>query len=288
MLTSLLPMTDASLLLLQDTLQKSTAYLEGKGIELARREAEWIFAETLGLSRMELYTQFDMPLEEEQAALLRQLIIRRGKREPLAYVLGNQEFCGLRLQVSPAVLVPRPETEELIEHILKLHDEEPRRVIDVGTGSGAIALALKAKRPQWDVWATDISEAALMQARKNAEALGLDVQFVQGDLLAATDGQFDLIVANLPYVAESERALCDPETNFEPALALFADDDGMALIQQLLDQAPSAVHSASEMWLEYGFQQAAAVMAAATAQQYTCTIIKDLSGHDRMARIQVP
>ena len=126
---SLWPMTDASLLLLQDTLQKSTAYLEGKGIESARREAEWIFAETLGLSRMELYTKFDMPLDEEQAALLRGLIVRRGKREPLAYVLGNQEFCGLTLDVSPAVLVPRPETEELVGGIVKAHEDTARRVV---------------------------------------------------------------------------------------------------------------------------------------------------------------
>ena len=285
-LISILRMTDTELLQLQATLQKSTAYLEQKGIELARREAEWIFSETLHLSRMELYTKFDMLLSPEEANVLRSLIVRRGKREPLAYVLGNQDFCGLKLSVSPAVLVPRPETEELVERILKKYDESTKRFVDIGTGSGAIALAVKHKRPQWDVSGSDISEEALQIAKQNAASCELSVTWQQGDLCEALDGQYDIIVANLPYVAESERELCDPETQFEPALALFAEQEGMALIERLISSFSTYAHPAATLWLEYGFKQADAVRACAEASALRCEIFKDLSGNDRMACLE--
>ncbi|NRA38031.1 MAG: peptide chain release factor N(5)-glutamine methyltransferase, partial [Planctomycetes bacterium] len=216
-----------AVLLLQETMQKSVAFLLERGIENGRREAEWIFSECLGLSRMELYTQFDMPLTNVQEMELRALIVRRGKREPLAYVLGTQDFCGLTLKVTPAALVPRPETEELVEEILRRCDSTAARVADIGTGSGAIALALKKNRSEWEVHASDLSAEALQLAEENAADLQLAVKFHQGHLHHPCVGVFDVVVANLPYIAEEERELCDPELAFEPQMALFADDCGL-------------------------------------------------------------
>lgn len=280
-------MATGDVLKLQETLQKSATYLQEHGIESGRREAEWIFCESLGLSRMDLYTQFDMPLDAEQAALLRQLIVRRGKREPLAYVLGNQDFCGLHLAVSPAVLVPRPETEELVSKIIAVHGKERLDFLDIGTGSGAIALACKSTCPAWQVSASDVSAEALQVARQNAQDLQLEVHFHEGSLAAAVDQRYDVIVANLPYIAESERAVCDPEIDFEPSLALFAADDGLALIKQLICDLPKLAKPGASLWLEYGYKQAAAITQWAEAQHCSCVVFQDLNGLDRMARIQV-
>ena len=183
---------------LMPLLQKSTEYLTARGIANGKREAEWIFAEALGLSRLELYTRFDMPLADPDVARLRALVQRRGKREPLAYVLGSQPFHGLKLRVGPGVLVPRPETEELVERVLADLPPGPVRVVDVGTGSGAIALALKHARPEARVEGCDVSDEALIYARANGAALGLAVEWRQADLLAGSDVRYDAIVANLP------------------------------------------------------------------------------------------
>lgn len=281
-------MADAQVLTLQETLQKAAAYLEQRGIESARRESEWIFAETLGLSRMELYTRFDMPLTAAQAASLRQLIQRRGRREPLAYVLGNQEFCGLQLTVNADVLVPRPETEELVEQVLKTHPQQKQRVADIGTGSGAIALALKHKRPGWELHATDTSAAALAVAAANAADLQLDISFSRGDLQQALDGRFDVVVANLPYIGENEREFCDQELSFEPQQALFAAADGLALIERLVNAVRAYLQPGGSLWLECGFRQAAAIAKLAGEQELRPQIFRDLQGHERMLRLELP
>lgn len=273
--------------LLQETLQKSTAYLLERGIENARRETEWIFSETLSLSRMDLYTQFEMLLADEQVRALRALIVRRGKREPLAYVLGNQDFCGLSLQVTPAVLVPRPETEELVEEILRRRDQTAARVLDIGTGSGAIALALRHSRSEWDVHASDVSADALAVARMNAEAVQLAVEFHLGHLhhACADGGRFDVVVANLPYIAEDERDVCDPELAFEPQIALFAADHGLSLIRELCAAAVDYLQPDGVLCLEYGYQQGPAIAQICADFSLHCEILKDSAGHDRMAFI---
>ena len=227
-----------------DLLQRTASWFSEKNIDNARREAEWIFAHCLSLSRLELYTSFDMPLSAEQVSELRACVARRGKREPLAYILGTQPFHGLDLVVSPAVLVPRPETEELVDWVLEDIDQvgDGARVIDVGTGSGAIALALAHARPGCAVHAVDVSADALAVARANKERLGLSVQLQQSDLLDAVPAEWgarwDVIVANLPYIAEHERNVCDPELAHEPQVALFAANDGLALIERLIAVAP--------------------------------------------------
>jgi release factor glutamine methyltransferase len=272
---------------LMDLVQRSAAWLAERGLGNARREAEWIFGETLGLSRMELFLQFDRPLTEDEVARLRALVARRGRREPLAYVLGSQDFRGLRLRVSPAVLVPRPETEELVERVLA-GLPAAARVLDVGTGSGAIALALRQARPDAIVLAVDLSPEALAVARANAEALGLAVEFRQGDLAVGIDGPFAAVVANLPYIAEDERAQCDPETAYEPALALFAGVDGLDCIRRLVADARRLLAPGGLLWLEHGWSQAGAVATLAAAHGLECTAFTDSAGHQRFARIALP
>ena len=278
-------MVAAVLPTLMSLLQKSADYLKGHGIGNGRREAEWIFAETLGLSRLDLYTRFDMPVEEGEVVRLRALVQRRGRREPLAYVLGCQEFCGLRLTVGPGVLVPRPETEELVALVLAALPADAARVLDVGTGSGAIALALKHARPACAVDASERSEAALAIARANAAHLGLEVAWHHGYLGSERAGGYAAVIANLPYVGEDERAQCDPELAFEPQEALFCGRDGLGLIGELIADARRLLAPGALLWLEHGWRQGEAIAALCRAQGLTCTIMRDLAGHERFARI---
>jgi release factor glutamine methyltransferase len=276
---------------LLDLVKRSGEFLKGKGIANGRREAEWIFAETLGLTRLDLFTRFDMPLEPREVDRLRALIVRRGKREPLAYVLGSQEFHGLAIAVGPAVLVPRPETGELVDRLLAglpAAGAAGPRILDVGTGSGAIALALKHARPDATVLATDCDAAALATARANAERLGLALEFHQGHLAAHLSGPFAAIAANLPYIGEHERADCDPELAFEPQHALFAADAGLALIAALLADAKRLLAPDGVLWLEHGWKQGPAVRARAEALGLPCTTIADAGGRERFARVTLP
>ena len=209
---------------LADVLKGATGYLAARGVDSPRVDAELILARTLGLQRIELYTQHDRPLTEAERAAARELVQRRGKREPLAYVLGDWDFRRLTLKTDARALVPRPETEILVERCLALLAgvHEPR-ICDVGTGTGAIALALKHERPDARVTATDVSPDALALARENAAEL--DVTFVDTDLLAGLDGPFDLVVSNPPYVAAEELDALQPEVrDWEPRGALV--DEG--------------------------------------------------------------
>jgi release factor glutamine methyltransferase len=206
----------------RDVLKGAVDYLESRGVESPRVDAELLLARALGLQRIELYTQHDRPLTEAERAAARELVRRRGAREPLAYVLGDWDFRRLTLKTDRRALVPRPETEVVVERCLALlaHTGEPR-VVDVGTGTGAIALALKDERPDARVTATDVSEDALALARENAEATGLDVALVHTDLLTGLDGPFDLVVSNPPYVlAEDVDALAPEVREWEPRGAL--------------------------------------------------------------------
>jgi len=211
---------------LGEVLAGATDYLAKRGVESARLDAERLLARALGLSRIELYTQHDRPLTEAERDAARELVQRRGAREPLAYVLGDWDFRRLTLRTDARALVPRPETEIVVERCLDLIRgvEEPR-VLDVGTGSGAIALALAHEHPGARVVATDASQAALDLAQENAREHGLDVTFVQADLLDGLDGPFDLVVSNPPYVESDELAALEPEVrDWEPRSALV--DEG--------------------------------------------------------------
>ena len=267
---------------LQELMLRSAEYLTKHGLSNARRETEWIFADTLRMTRMELYTRFDMPLEDAEVARLRALITRRGKREPLAYVIGNQPFCEITLHVGPGVLVPRPETEELVELILRDPSLPPApRILDIGTGSGAIALAIKHARPAAQVTATDVSPAALTIAQNNAQRLGLVVTFQPGHLATHVSGPFDVVVANLPYIGTDERGDCDPELAFEPQEALFSGVDGLELIRELIPDVRRLLAPQGVAWLEHGWKQAAAITQLAQVAGLVSRVVTDGSGKDR-------
>lgn len=208
---------------LADVLKGATEYLAARGVDSPRVDAELILARALGLSRIELYTQHDRPLTDEERARARKLVQRRGKREPLAYVLGDWDFRRLTLKTDRRALVPRPETEFVVERaVARIEGVDAPRVLDVGTGTGAIALAIKHERPDAQVTATDISADALELARENAAEL--DLHLVHTDLLAGIDGTFDLVVSNPPYVLAEELAGLQPELSWEPPSALI--DEG--------------------------------------------------------------
>jgi release factor glutamine methyltransferase len=214
---------------LGEVLRGATEYLAGRGIDTARVDAELLLARALGLTRIELYTQHDRPLTDAERSAARELVQRRGRREPLAYVLGDWDFRRLTLKTDRRALVPRPETEIVVERCLALLEGmEAPRIADVGTGTGAIALALKQERPDASVVAIDISADALELARENAAANELEIELVEGDLLAGIAGPLDLIVSNPPYVGADELDALEPEVrDWEPRGALL--DEGQTV-----------------------------------------------------------
>jgi release factor glutamine methyltransferase len=271
---------------LAEVLRLSTGYLEERGSPTARLDAELLIGHALGLERIELYTNFERPLHEPELAACRALLERRGRREPVAYILGRWGFCGLDLLVDARVLVPRPETEVLVERCVALLRERPdARVLDVGTGSGAIALAVKAAVPGALVTASDVSADALAVAAANAEALGLEVELVQGDLLSSVPGRrFDLIASNPPYVTDAEIETLAPEVaRFEPRRALVAGPAGTEVLARIVLAAPDALAPDGWLVVECGAGQAAAVrglMDAAGAAPTSAE--RDLAGIERV------
>lgn len=244
-------------------LKRATHELEQTGIGSARLDAELLLADALDKPRVYLHAHSDNELTAQQLAIASALLERRKQRIPMAYITGHKEFYGREFAVSPAVLIPRPETETLIELIANLDLPPNTTIIDVGTGSGAIAITTKLEHPTWSVTGCDIDEDALLIAAQNADQLGAHISLRHSDLLGSIDGAFDLIAANLPYVdREWERS---PETNFEPALALFADDHGCALIDELIRQAPAHLTPQGYVVLEADPEQHEHI--AHTAQQ---------------------
>jgi release factor glutamine methyltransferase len=248
-----------------ELLRWTTQHFAAKGIDTARLDAELLLAFALGVDRLRLYLDFEKPVLDEERARFRALVRRRGEeRVPVAYLTGVREFWSLPLAVTPDVLIPRPDTETLVEAVVArlARRAAPLAVLDLGTGSGAIALALAKEWPEARVTATDLSDAALAVARKNAEALGLAdrVRFASGDLFAAVaDGRFDVIVSNPPYVPEADAAGLAPELGHEPALALFAPGDGSALLRRIAREAPARLAPGGLLALELAPAQAADV-----------------------------
>lgn len=257
-----------------EVLQSTTAYFTKRGVESARLNAEHLLAHSLGQKRMDLYLGFDRPLGEGELAPLRELVRRRGAGEPLQHLLGTVEFCGNTFACDKRALVPRPETEELVE-LLIAHQESRKvgtelRILDVGTGSGVIALSLAAKLPNAEVHAVDVSEDALELARENAARLALSerVRFSRTNLLAAVDGSFDVIVANLPYVPTGDRAMLSREVLHDPALALFGGERGDEIIRDLIIAAPAHLKPGGLLALEIGIGQAHALLAFLAERNY--------------------
>ena len=255
-----------------EVLQNTTAYFKKREIESPRLNAEHLLAHSLGLKRIDLYMAFERQLLEAELAPLRELVRRRGQREPLQHLLGTVEFCGKTFLSDKRALIPRPETEELVE-LLNAEcgtRNAELRVLDVGTGSGVIALSLAAAFSDAEVHAVDVSEDALGLARENAERLGLAsrVQFMRSDLLSKVSDAYDLIVANLPYVPSSERSEVAREVLYDPANAVFADATGEEVIRKLIAAAPAHLKPGGLLALEIGIGQAETLMAFLREQNY--------------------
>lgn len=259
------------------------------GLESSRLDAEVLLAHALGMQRVGLYLDLDRPLDEAERGRYRALVSRRIGREPVAYLVGSREFWSLPFAVDARVLVPRPETETLVEQALvTLRDFTAPRILDVGTGSGVIAVTLATERPDARVVATDSSADALEVAAANATRHEVEVALHVGDLLEALppeEAPFQLLVANLPYVAEGDRHFLAPELSAEPAGALFADDDGLAVLKRLIRAAPAHLQRpGGVLMLEVGQGQADAVsqLFVDAGIDRGVTVHRDLAGIERV------
>jgi release factor glutamine methyltransferase len=272
-------------MLLRDFLDNATGKLTGLSPS-ARLDAEVLAMHVLGLVRAELIIRANQPLAGELLSRLDSLVSRRVRGEPVAYLTGEREFWSLPLKVTPATLIPRPETELLVEHALQqIPNDAVWRVADLGTGSGAIALAVARERPRCHVLATDICDSALAVARENAAQHGIgNVEFRHGSWLNPCVGEtFDLIVSNPPYVREKDPHLAQGDVRHEPRRALVAGHDGLDAIRAIAAAARRHLKPGSHLMFEHGFAQAAAVRALLRWYGYRDnTSHRDLAGHERL------
>ncbi len=266
----------------------SAEYLKNKGVETGRLDAEWLLAAALGVDRLQLYLKYDRPLSSEEREAFKPLLRRRAGREPLQYIIGRTGFRELELKMDPRVLIPRPETEVLVQEVLDWASAGAESVWDMGTGAGAVALSLAAEGTWTRVVATDVSPEALSVAADNAERydLGGHVEFREGSLFEPLEEgeRFDVIVSNPPYIAEGEKGELQPEVrDWEPPEALFAGADGLDVIRQLVAGAPKHLLSGGLLALECGLGQAEGIAAdvQATGAFGAVRIRADLTGRPR-------
>ena len=252
--------------------------------------AQFLLQEAQHWTFTQLVQHYRSEMPADQLTRYQQQVAQVAQGKPAQYVLGHAPFYGQDFLVTPATLIPREETEELVEWVLASQPATPLRVLDVGTGSGAIAVTLQAQRPKWQVTATDISAPAVQVARQNAQQLAPAVKFAVGDLLAPVTGQrFDVMVSNPPYIDRAELAVMDDTVKrYEPQEALFAADHGLAFYRRFAAALPTFLAPRGSFFAEIGYHQGAAVhdlfqTALPTAQ---VTVRQDLSGHDRMVRVQ--
>jgi release factor glutamine methyltransferase len=271
-----------------EILKKTTEFFAARGIESARLNAELLVGHALGLKRMQLYLQFERPLAEAELEKIRPLVRRRGQHEPVQYILGTADFHGLHLKVDRRALIPRPETELLVELAVRELAAPPARILDLGTGSGAIALALAAQYPDSQVTAVDLSAEALALAAENAAATGLTerVQLFASNWFeqVPAEARFELIAANPPYLSEAETAAAAPEVReFEPRTALTSTGpDGLADLRAIVAAAPRHLAPGGLLALETGIAQHAALRPLAREAGFSRVESRpDLTGRDR-------
>ena len=252
---------------LLEVLKGASDYLAKQGVDSPRLNAEHLLAHVLGIKRLELYLQFDRPLGESEREPLRDLVRRRGSGIPLQHLLGSVEFCGRSFKSDARALIPRPETEQLVERALTYPN--PSSILDIATGSGVIPLTLALERPDTKVTATDISPEALALAKENAASLGVDrIVFHEADLMPPGHETFDLITANLPYIPSSEIASLSREVRHDPILALDGGADGLDLIRRLAPLAFSSLNAGGRLLLEIGINQSKAVTECLAGHNY--------------------
>lgn len=270
-----------------EIIKRTTGFFEQRGVESARLNAELLIGHALGLKRMQLYLQFERPLTEAELEKIRPLVKRRGGREPLQYIMGEAEFFGLKLKVDRRALIPRPETERMIELVTQRLTVPPANILDLGTGSGAIALALAKTWPEAKVTAVEKSEEALALARENAATCDLAerVTFLLSDWFAGVPAgeRFQLIIANPPYLSDAETGEAAPEVkHFEPHSALSAGNNGAADLEQIIRAAKPYLVPGGLLACETGIAQHAALAALATEQGYAqVESLRDLTNRDR-------
>ena len=280
-----------------DLLKWATGYLKKKGLEEPKATAEILLAHALHLQRIDLYLQYDRPLEPQELSQFKILLKRKINREPVAYITGDREFWSLPIAVTRDVLIPRPETERLVEAALDVIESRTRgeglRVLELGTGSGALVIALAAQLETGAFFASDISLRALAVARRNAVAHGLNnIQFFAGnwmDPLSAAGGGFDVIVSNPPYIRREEIESLAPEIRqYEPRLALDGDEDGLRWLRHIVQNGWVYLKPEGHVLVEMGYDQKADMLAiAAACNQYkSVKVFKDYGGHDRVLQLQ--
>ncbi|MEZ5414380.1 MAG: peptide chain release factor N(5)-glutamine methyltransferase [Opitutaceae bacterium] len=272
-----------------EIIKMSADFLGGKGVENPRLNAELMVGHALGLKRMQLYLQFERPLAESELEAIRGYLRRRGQREPLQYILGETDFLGLALKTDRRALIPRPETEYLVSLLTEKMGASPRRVLDLGTGTGAIALALATHWPEAQVLATDVSTDALALAQENVGQVGLGgrVQLLQSDWYQQlpADARFDLIVSNPPYLSdrETDETLVEVK-NFEPRIALTPGGQGLESIQRIIAGAPAHLNEGGLLAMETGIAQHEAIAGLlVTAGFSRHEFLPDLTGRPRFA-----
>jgi release factor glutamine methyltransferase len=273
-----------------EMLARAREFLERKAIPSARLEAELLVAHALGLDRLHLFLQLDRPASPAEVERARELLVRRAKREPTAYITGRKEFYGRALAVTRDVLVPRPETELVVDLAReRLRGREAPLVGDVGTGSGCLAIAIALEHPGARVRAVDVSPAALAVARANAAALAASVEFIEGDGPAELGpGPFDLIVSNPPYVRPDELADLEPEVrDWEPRLALLLPaDDADSWLKRLLGEAVERLERGGALLVELGASQSERALALAGERGLAARVHRDLTGVPRVLDVQ--
>ncbi len=266
----------------------ATAFFSEKKIPSPRLSIEWLLAHSLGLKRLDLYLQYDRPLKPIELETLRSLVLRRAKNEPLQYIVGETDFYNGVFSVNKHVLIPRPETEELVELVLNNHKNLPNAdVLDIGTGSGCIAICLKMERPDWEISGIDISPEALEVAKLNAKKNNVTVSFSLGNLFAdhvANSTKFDLIISNPPYIMLSEAEEMDIQVKkYEPSLALFAENP-VRVYESIISIATRQLkpQNSSALYLEINENLSEPILNLFNRSKWNSQLILDLSGKPRM------
>lgn len=269
-----------------ELLDLTTSYLDTAGCQSARLDAELLLAHVLGMDRLQLYLSLERPLNPDELDRFREVVRARATRRPVAYITGQREFYSSKFAVNANVLIPRPETELVVDQVLECSKRFSRpRIHDVGTGSGAIVLSLANALPQAVLSASDISAAALATAQTNCQALGLSerVQFVVAHMLEGVSSPVDIICSNPPYVPTDELDSLEPELGFEPRVALDGGPDGLAAYRQLLPQAATCLEPGGFLVLEIGASQAQSVTALGQASGFSPhRLVQDYCGLDRV------
>lgn len=271
-----------------EILKLSSDFLAGKGIPNSKIEAQDLIADALGISRMQVYLEHDRPLDKEELDRLRSRLARRAEGEPGAYIHGFKEFHDCKIKVNPSVLIPRQETEILVEKIIKTLENEPlegKTLWDVCCGSGYIGIAIKKKLPQLTVISSDLSTEALALAKENGLLNGVEIEFLQGDLLAPFKGRkVDYFVCNPPYVTESEWMELEREVrDFEPRMALVGGANGLEFYERLSTSVFDYLNPKGKLWLEMGTGQGEAILRLFKGKG---RVERDWAGHDRFFSLE--